>query len=109
MGPKFGFGANKNDAPNPLVWAHFGAFLFCIMMGRKMTSRKGFVSPPESHTSMVQIIHFNRETLHGRLKKRLKLSENDRVLEVEPSSRILTISIIVDQSGPSLGITKRSV
>jgi hypothetical protein len=26
-------------------WAHFGAFLFCIMMRRKMTSRKGFVFP----------------------------------------------------------------
>ena len=36
---------------------------------------------------MVQIIHFNRETLHGRLKKRLEPFENDRVLEVGSSSR----------------------
>ena len=35
---------------------------------------------------MVQISHFCRETLHGRLKKRLELSENDRVLKIGPSS-----------------------
>ena len=31
---------------------------------------------------MVKISRFCRETLHGRLKKRLDLSKNDRVLEV---------------------------
>ena len=36
---------------------------------------------------MVQISRFYRETLHERLKKRLEPSENDRVLEVGPSSR----------------------
>jgi hypothetical protein len=36
---------------------------------------------------MVQISRFYRETLHGRLKERLELSENDKVLEVRPSSR----------------------
>jgi hypothetical protein len=36
---------------------------------------------------MVQISRFYRETLHGRLKKRLELPENDRVLEVGLSSR----------------------
>ena len=40
---------------------------------------------------MVQISRFYRETLHGRMKERLELSENDRVLdrvlEVGPSSR----------------------
>jgi hypothetical protein len=36
---------------------------------------------------MVQISRFYRETLHDRLKKLLKPSENDKVLEVGPSSR----------------------
>jgi hypothetical protein len=49
MDPKFGFGKNKKmhlrQSMPRTHWAHFGAFLFCIMMGRKMTSRKGSVSP----------------------------------------------------------------
>lgn len=51
-GPKIGFGANKKirlrQSMPQTHWAHFGAFLFCIMMGRKMTSRKGSAFPPET-------------------------------------------------------------
>ena len=47
-GYKIGFGANKKkkrlrQSMSQTHWAHFGAFLFCIMMGRKMTSGKGYV------------------------------------------------------------------
>jgi hypothetical protein len=57
MGPKFGFGANQKmylrQSMPQTRWAHFGAFLFCTMMGRKMTCRKGSVFPPEVYVAIL--------------------------------------------------------
>ena len=50
------------------------------------SSRFSAVPRPKWWPHMVQISRLCRETLYGRLKKRLDLSKNDRVLEVGPFS-----------------------